>query len=1146
MCKKLFFLIAVILMLCIALTDTVHADDPNLVGHWKLDDEGTGIVSDSSGNNRDGTLLGGAQFVPGLFGEAVEIATIGDRVEITGYEGVTGTNSRTVTAWIKTETTGEIVSWGENVAGQKWIFRVQTSNGNAGAIRIEVNGGHSVGSTDVRDGQWHHVAALLVDDGSPDANEITLYVDGSEEVISDTVGEPINTASTGVVRIGKAPWVYRPFIGLIDEVRIYDRALTQLELRELATPLTAINPNPSNGAENVANALLEWAGSDMAAFHNLYYGTNPTPGPDEFIGQQSGNIYFDTAGLTPGTTYYWRIDEVEADGTTIHEGDIWSFASVPLTANSPDPADGSRFVGPNADLSWGAGTGAIIHDVYFGTNQSDVANGTGDTFKINQPLKAFAPGTLERGTTYFWRIDEIEADGSTKHTGDVWSFKTRPVMPIRDPNLVAWWMFDDEGTGTVIDYSGNDHDGTFHGTAAYAPGIDGGALMLRGDSTDYVTIPGYKGVLRISNNVQHAFTITAWIKTNDGAGEIVGWGNNSGRQRVEFRLEGGRLRVEHGSGNKRGDNNVNDNQWHHVVLVVPEDGDMEGTIFYLDGVGGPQRTISNPANKFNLVANFDVQIGRRYNTSGRILDGLLDDVRIYDKALTQDEINFIILRFDPMRSWNASPANGSLLDVEHLAPLSWSAGEQAAEHDVYFGTDKDAVTLADASDTTGIYRGRQSLDNTSYAPPKALEWGTGPYYWKINEFNTDGTISEGRVWSFTVADFILIDDIETYDTEENQIWYAWHDGLGYGMPDVPPYSAGNSTGASVGDDSTGSYTEESIVNTDLQSMPLWYDNNKQGYAYYSEAEMTLIAPRDWTKHGTGLLSVWFRGYLESASAITGDPSGTYTMTARSGNIWGQSDDFLYFFKQLSGAGSIIAKIESVTDTSGTAKVGVMIREMLTGDSKHAFTFMRDDGGVRFNRRLEVGDVTTNSAENDLEFPHWVKLERDISGLFTASHSADGINWVPVDDQNMGSSDTVQMGNNVYIGLALTSNNTGEICEAVISDVQVTGTIMGEWQSQDIAILANDPEPMYIAVSNSNGMPVVVYHDDPNAAQIDTWTEWVIPLQSFADEGIDLTDIDRIAIGFGTRDNVTIPGGSGKMYFDDIRLYRPEPEPESEQ
>ena len=78
----------------------------------------------------------------------------------------------------------------------------------------------------------------------------------------------------------------------------------------------------------------------------------------------------------------------------------------------------------------------------------------------------------------------------------------------------------------------------------------------------------------------------------------------------------------------------------------------------------------------------------------------------------------------------------------------------------------------------------------------------------------------------------------------------------------------------------------------------------------------------------------------------------------------------------------------------------------------------------------------------------------------------------------------------------------------------------------------------MAISNAVGQPAVVVHDDPAAATIDTWTEWIIPLQVFADQGINLTNVDRIAIGLGTRGNMTVPGGSGKMYFDDIRLYKP--------
>jgi hypothetical protein len=135
-----------------------------------------------------------------------------------------------------------------------------------------------------------------------------------------------------------------------------------------------------------------------------------------------------------------------------------------------------------------------------------------------------------------------------------------------------------------------------------------------------------------------------------------------------------------------------------------------------------------------------------------------------------------------------------------------------------------------------------------------------------------------------------------------------------------------------------------------------------------------------------------------------------------------------------------------------------------------------------------------------------------------------------------------MNANVYIGLALTSHDAAVTCEAVFSNVTITGNVTGAWTSQDIGIQSNDPEPMYVAIANSTGQPAVVYHDDPDAAQIDTWTEWNIDLKDFQDKGINLTDVDSIALGFGNRDNPQV-GGSGKMYFDDIRLYRPRCMPE---
>jgi hypothetical protein len=158
----------------------------------------------------------------------------------------------------------------------------------------------------------------------------------------------------------------------------------------------------------------------------------------------------------------------------------------------------------------------------------------------------------------------------------------------------------------------------------------------------------------------------------------------------------------------------------------------------------------------------------------------------------------------------------------------------------------------------------------------------------------------------------------------------------------------------------------------------------------------------------------------------------------------------------------------------------------------------------------------------------------MSSNFTVSHSVDGSTWQTIQGTTP---QNIPMSANVYIGLALTAQNAALTCQAVFSNVAIDGTVGPEWAHQDIGIVSNAAEPLYVAVSNSAGTPAVVVHDDPAAAQIDTWTEWVIPLQTFADQCINLTDVDRIAIGLGTQGNMTIPGGSGKMFFDDIRLYR---------
>ena len=516
-------------------------------------------------------------------------------------------------------------------------------------------------------------------------------------------------------------------------------------------------------------------------------------------------------------------------------------------------------------------------------------------------------------------------------------------------------------------------------------------------------------------------------------------------------------------------------------------------------------------------------------------DGDLAEVLVYSRALSEAERQAVERYLYKKWVWRLeahypSPADGAT-EAERPAALtlSWMPGRKAAEHDVYLGTNFDDVNDANTLDLTGIYRGRQ--DATTYNAG-ALELGQS-YYWRVDEVNDLCPDSpwKGDVWSFTTANYLIVDDFEDYnDFSPDRIFETWIDGFGYKEP--PPGHPGNGTGSIVGHFEPP-YAEQTIVHGGTQSMPYEYDNNKQGYSKYSEASLTLSYPRDWTEEGVKALALWFRGRPGSLGSFVEGPAGTYTMSGAGADIWGTYDEFHFAYKQVTGACTITAKLESMEETDKFAKAGVMIRDTLDPDSKYAMMAVMPGVGVSFQRRTETGGTTKRSMKVGIAAPQWVKLERSlvVGGVsVSAYYSADGSDgsWV-----QLGSAETVNMTTPFYVGLAVTSHDAAVPCEAVFSNVTITDTVTGDWVNHDIGIRSNTPEPMYVAVADSSGTTAVVY--DPNAAIISDWKEWNIELKDFSDAGVDLNDVNSISIGFGDRDDAQ-PGGKGVVYFDDIRLY----------
>jgi hypothetical protein len=238
-------------------------------------------------------------------------------------------------------------------------------------------------------------------------------------------------------------------------------------------------PYPADGAiVRDTWVTLSWSPGDFAASHSVYVGENQDEVEDgtgdTFRINQTDTSYAIgfpgypyPDGLVKGTTYYWRIEDIEADEVTTHSGPVWSFTIAPKTAYNPVPADSEESVDPNIVLRWTAGFGALLHTVYFGDDYNTVNDAAGG---VPQGATTKTPGPLDLGKSYYWRIDEFHGFETVK--GEVWGFSTpgavgspnpyNDAVNVKQTTILTWVASDNASSHQV--YFGMDEDAVRNAT----------------------------------------------------------------------------------------------------------------------------------------------------------------------------------------------------------------------------------------------------------------------------------------------------------------------------------------------------------------------------------------------------------------------------------------------------------------------------------------------------------------------------------------------------------------------------------------------------------------------------------------------------------------------------------------------------------
>jgi len=689
---------------------------------------------------------------------------------------------------------------------------------------------------------------------------------------------------------------------------------------------------------------------------------------------------------------------------------------------------------------------------------------------------------------------------------------------VASENVVGIWLFDDEEGDIAIDSSGNGNDGTLNGPEWSSESKFGGALEFKGDGSYIEFAAGESMKLQ-------QFTFMAWFSTRklDGYGHIFQTGNDwNDIAGCVFRVHQdgyAQSALAHAPGNTATWLNgpaLEADTWYHMVLTY----DGTTAILYLDG----ENVASNPGQGEIMYDDQPVRIGTHSHDTGAAFDGFIDEVALFDVALEPEDIEAImngglkVVLGDQPLATRPKPKDGSLI-LDTWVNLTWSPGDFAVTHDVYIGDNFDDVDAGDESTFAGNQGDTFIVAGFPGFPfPDGLVPGA-TYYWRIDEVNEAEPESpwKGEIWSFSIAPRTAYapNPADRAESVSTDVRLSWTPGFGAKLhtvyfgnnfEDVNNAAGGSPQGAT--DFTPGPLKQAKTYYWRVDEFDITETHKGNVWSFTTEGAVAAINPANGAVDvaQTPVLT-WTPGLGTSHELYFGTDPASLELKA-SGSLGSES----YEPGQLQWNTTYYWRVDEADNTSADSPWTGPLWSFTTAG------FLVIDDMESYN------DLDENDPASNRIYLAWV----------------DGFDNPTVNGSTVGHLDppfaeqTIVHGGNQSMPFSY-NNAVGK------SEATLTLTTNRDWTVHGVSRLtiwfrgssSNAAEQMYVVLNGS----AAVNHDNPDAAGIGAWTRWNIDLTRFADQGINLTNVNSMTLGFGNRTN-PVPGGSGMVFFDDIRLYVP--------